>query len=231
LPELTNNPDILFINPENSIKIKQIRNLKKTLSRKPVSLPFQAAILINAELTTLPAQHALLKILEEPGKNTFLFLVTPNPQSLLPTIRSRCQIIYFKIDKPRVRLEKEKKILKLIKELQKSTPGQRLKLIELYEKSREKAIGLLKDTIYIVHGQIHSSGSKVDPTMQSPSSKGSSHARPHAKSVLGGCQDGPCRNLNLAELKKNLTLTHQALLDLEANINTKLALDNWALTL
>ena len=204
LTEIKKTPDILLIEPENSIKIKQIRNFKKTLSRKPVSLPFQAAILLNAELTTLPAQHALLKILEEPGKNTFLFLITPNPPSLLPTIRSRCQTIHFKIDRPKISLEKEKKVLKLLKNLQKSTPGQRLKLIEPYEKSREQAISFLQNTIYILHEQISAD----------------------ARSVLGEFQDKPCRNLSSI-----VRSTHQTLLDLQANINTKLALDNWALKL
>jgi len=198
LTEIKKTPDILLIEPENSIKIKQIRNFKKTLSRKPVSLPFQAAILLNAELTTLPAQHALLKILEEPGKNTFLFLITPNPPSLLPTIRSRCQTIHFKIDKPKIGPEKEKQILSLIKSLQKSTPGQQLKLIEPYEKSREVATNFCREIIYILEEKL---------------------ASPEFAKLA---QSSPISILRS---------THQTLLDLQANINTKLALDNWALKL
>lgn len=36
------------------------------------------------------AQNALLKVLEEPGENVLWLLVTSRPQSLLPTLRSRC---------------------------------------------------------------------------------------------------------------------------------------------
>jgi len=37
------------------------------------------------------AANALLKTLEEPPKNTVFLLVSHNPQSLLPTIKSRCR--------------------------------------------------------------------------------------------------------------------------------------------
>ena len=36
------------------------------------------------------AQNALLKVLEEPGEDVLWLLVTSRPQSLLPTLRSRC---------------------------------------------------------------------------------------------------------------------------------------------
>ena len=42
---------------------------------------------------TESASNALLKLLEEPGQNTHFILATPDEQLLLPTIRSRCQII------------------------------------------------------------------------------------------------------------------------------------------
>ena len=38
------------------------------------------------------AQNAMLKLLEEPPKDVFILLVTENADSLLETIRSRCQI-------------------------------------------------------------------------------------------------------------------------------------------
>ena len=42
------------------------------------------------------AGNALLKVLEEPKKNTFFILITHQLFSLLPTIRSRCIKFYFK---------------------------------------------------------------------------------------------------------------------------------------
>ena len=52
-------------------------------------------IIDEAELLDLNAQNALLKTLEEPPAATYTFLVTSRPQKLLPTIRSRCQMVRF----------------------------------------------------------------------------------------------------------------------------------------
>lgn len=38
-------------------------------------------------------QNKLLKTLEEPPENTFIFIAAPNAESLLQTVRSRCEII------------------------------------------------------------------------------------------------------------------------------------------
>lgn len=42
------------------------------------------------------AASALLKILEEPPKTSMFVLCTTNPEKVLPTVRSRCQIISFR---------------------------------------------------------------------------------------------------------------------------------------
>jgi len=49
----------------------------------------------EADLMTPSAQNALLKTLEEPVKDTLIILLTDQPHALLPTIRSRCQIVRF----------------------------------------------------------------------------------------------------------------------------------------
>jgi DNA polymerase-3 subunit delta' len=41
------------------------------------------------------AANALLKELEEPPKNTVMFLISHQPSGLLPTIRSRCRMLRF----------------------------------------------------------------------------------------------------------------------------------------
>ena len=41
------------------------------------------------------AANALLKLLEEPPKSVTMFLISHQPARLLPTIRSRCQILRF----------------------------------------------------------------------------------------------------------------------------------------
>ena len=52
-------------------------------------------IIDEAELLDRTGQNALLKTLEEPPPRTYIFLITNQPQRLLPTIRSRCQHVQF----------------------------------------------------------------------------------------------------------------------------------------
>lgn len=86
-------PDVLLVEPDPSITIAQIRDLKTWLARKPYQAKTKLALLLQAHTLTLPAQHALLKSLEEPPPETMIILATNQPDSLIPTIHSRCQLI------------------------------------------------------------------------------------------------------------------------------------------
>lgn len=50
-------------------------------------------IIHDADRMNAEAQNALLKTLEEPPPGTLLLLTTGNPAALLPTTRSRCQVL------------------------------------------------------------------------------------------------------------------------------------------
>ena len=90
--------DLKVLSPENnSIKIKQVRDLISWSHQPPINSPRKTAHLLSAHCLTIPAQNALLKTLEEPPEYLDLILITPNANLLLPTIRSRCQISYFTI--------------------------------------------------------------------------------------------------------------------------------------
>lgn len=52
-------------------------------------------VILAAETTAPATQNVLLKTLEEPPSNTLIILATAQPDLLLETIRSRCQITYF----------------------------------------------------------------------------------------------------------------------------------------
>jgi len=49
----------------------------------------------EAELMSIPAQNALLKTLEEPPAGVTIILTAGDPGDLLPTTRSRCQVVRF----------------------------------------------------------------------------------------------------------------------------------------
>lgn len=91
-----NDPDVLIVSPkkdegEANIYIENIRELKSFLSFKPYYGPYKCVIIDDAERLTTEASNALLKALEEPQPNVVMFLVSSQPQTLLPTIASRCQ--------------------------------------------------------------------------------------------------------------------------------------------
>lgn len=46
-------------------------------------------MIISTQTITIPAQNALLKIIEEPSLNTFFFFIIPSRSQMLPTLLSR----------------------------------------------------------------------------------------------------------------------------------------------
>ena len=91
-----NNPDFLLIEPDgNSVKIEQIRDMQKKIQEKPIISNRKVYIINDADLMTKEAQNCLLKTLEEPPSFANIILIGSNSNSFLPTIKSRCTIIYF----------------------------------------------------------------------------------------------------------------------------------------
>ncbi|MCC7350566.1 MAG: DNA polymerase III subunit delta' [Phycisphaerales bacterium] len=64
-------------------------------AHKPTLGHGKVFIIEQADTMTPAAQNALLKTLEEPPGRSLIILLTDQPTSLLPTIRSRCQLIPF----------------------------------------------------------------------------------------------------------------------------------------
>lgn len=67
----------------------------RRLKQNQLTKPFTGRRLIGIKFESISeeAQNALLGLLEEPSATTHLFLVSPTEEGLLPTIRSRCQIV------------------------------------------------------------------------------------------------------------------------------------------
>lgn len=85
-----------IVRPEkNSITIEQIRNLIHFFRLKvPGTARIRrAAVIEDADSMGTEAQNALLKLLEEPPADSVLLLTSSKPQNLLPTIRSRVQLL------------------------------------------------------------------------------------------------------------------------------------------
>lgn len=86
--------DIIQINGfQEAIKKEDILNIKNSFSYTGVEKTNQKFYVIyGVENITAQAANSLLKFLEEPPKNTYAIFVTKSPNSILETIKSRCQL-------------------------------------------------------------------------------------------------------------------------------------------
>jgi len=141
-----NNPDILLIDQKSGWGIDQIRKINNFLSQKPFSHQSKTIIIIDAQNLNIEAQNALLKILEEPGKDNYIILTTNRIKSILPTIISRCQTIKLVQKNHDTTLKKEIEITdNLIKNLA---------LSDKLGKNKEDILPLLENQLYFYQQEL-----------------------------------------------------------------------------
>lgn len=86
----------LFVNAEEgTVTIDMIREVLRHSSFARAASEPQAVVICAVQTATIPAQNALLKIIEEPPAHTQFVLTTYPGHSLLPTIVSRCREILW----------------------------------------------------------------------------------------------------------------------------------------
>jgi DNA polymerase III subunit delta' len=89
--------DVSIIQAEGgTLKIEQVRELQHMLSLHPVEGRHRVIILRRFDEASPQAMDALLKTLEEPPSYVFLLLTATTGDTLLSTIRSRCQPIHLR---------------------------------------------------------------------------------------------------------------------------------------
>ena len=89
-------PDISFVESDRiggTLKIAQIRDLQHVLSLRPYEARYRVAIIRRFQEAHPAASNALLKTLEEPARNVVIILTADDANPLLPTIKSRCQLL------------------------------------------------------------------------------------------------------------------------------------------
>lgn len=102
-----NHPDFIYVarpDGKREILIDQIAGPKERrgqeglchdLSVRPLDGSRKVAIINDADTMTDDSANAFLKMLEEPPERAVLFLVASNLDAVMPTIRSRCQLVRF----------------------------------------------------------------------------------------------------------------------------------------
>lgn len=88
-------PDFITINDptHKTIPVDLIRDMRDDLFIRPNESMWKI-YMIDQEMLP-PSQNALLKVLEEPPKYGVFILIADNPESLLPTVRSRCTPLHL----------------------------------------------------------------------------------------------------------------------------------------
>ena len=90
-------PDVTMIKPQNQvIKTERIRELVSQFSQSGIENQRQVFIIEQAEKMHVNAANSLLKVIEEPQSEIYIFFLTSDEDQMLPTIRSRTQIFQFK---------------------------------------------------------------------------------------------------------------------------------------
>jgi DNA polymerase-3 subunit delta' len=89
-------PDVRIVvrdEDRRDVRIEQVRELSRWLALQPLMATRKVAIVDDAHCLNEHGQNALLKTLEEPPGRSVLILVSSSAALLLPTVRSRCQLI------------------------------------------------------------------------------------------------------------------------------------------
>lgn len=85
------NPD-LYLRVYRSFGIDDARELRDRAQRKAIFRDARVFAIFAPGMTN-DAQNALLKVLEEPPAGAIFFLIVPSPHTMLPTLRSRLQML------------------------------------------------------------------------------------------------------------------------------------------
>ena len=121
--DISNNPDILNIKV-NALTVSEARMISDFVSKATLGRGSKKVIFIYFSSINLEAQNILLKTLEEPTKDTYIFMLTPNVDMLLPTVLSRCMQIDCASTDLRQTINNDANIFI------KATVSERLKIIE-----------------------------------------------------------------------------------------------------
>lgn len=94
--EHNNSPDVTVWSPQGqNTKIEQMREMRSQANFKPIRAKWKINIIEQADTLNDESANCILKLLEEPPPYLINILIFRNAASILPTIRSRCQMVRF----------------------------------------------------------------------------------------------------------------------------------------
>ncbi len=142
--KMENHPDLHIYRPEGKNSMHSIAGMRGLIDEVYIA-PYEAAakifIIHGAERMLESSANALLKTLEEPTSDSFLFLLTDKTDELLPTIVSRC----FRLNFLPVA---EKEIIRVLKSQTDKTAGEIKHLAGLSGGSVGRALELAQTPLH-----------------------------------------------------------------------------------
>jgi DNA polymerase-3 subunit delta' len=156
----------ISVDRANIIKISSIREIGKFLSLNYSDVKYRFIIISDAHLMNEESQNALLKNLEEPPEGVIFILLTPYPDLLRETIKSRCWSINLQPltnDYICTILSEHFKIpLKIARDVSPFADGSATRAIELiendFENMKEKTISFMR---YSLGGKFNSAFNEI----------------------------------------------------------------------
>ncbi|MEG9327461.1 DNA polymerase III subunit delta' [Salinimicrobium catena] len=82
-------------NKQGQIGVHEAQDIVKSLSLKAYEGGYKVMIIWMAEKMNTACANKLLKLIEEPPKDTLFLLITEEEENIIQTIRSRCQTLHF----------------------------------------------------------------------------------------------------------------------------------------
>lgn len=137
---------------KSTIGIKEVREIQKTISLKPLQGDKKALIINDAHLLTVEAQNALLKLLEEPPVHATIILTLPQKDILLPTICSRCTIT--ELDDNTGSVVDTTSQQEMINSLLNLSVNQKLKLAQDVAKNKDETAQWIEKSIFALREQL-----------------------------------------------------------------------------
>lgn len=145
-------PDLLVIEKEidsktskmdKEIKVSSARKISDFMSLAPFASKYKIIIIDSIDEMNVSAQNAILKSLEEPVKDTFIFLICHNINNVLETILSRCR----KINIPNYSFNDWEKIMEYVykDKFKLLTPDQKNKLYDISNSSISFSVDIIEE--------------------------------------------------------------------------------------
>lgn len=144
----TLHPDLQVVEPSGaSIKLQQIKDLLANAVLTPNQGRYRVFVIDQAERLTREAANALLLTLEEPEPFSLFLLTATSP--VLPTIQSRCQLVYLHQSAAARPAAGRERALSLIQRILQTPAAARTGLVAEVE-AWEEGIGEFLATLLIV---------------------------------------------------------------------------------